>query len=80
MDFHEAYQENTDLYEQAFLAQGREDALEEFEEGEYRSPFELLDPDEQKKVAEVAEAQAILNSETGSIAGMDYLHTDKASD
>lgn len=54
--------------------------MEEFEEGEYRSPFELLDPDEQKKVAEVAEAQAILNSETGSIAGMDYLHTDKASD
>lgn len=80
MDFHESYHENTELYDQAFRAHDREDALKEFREGDYRSPFDLLEPEERKKIAEVAEAQSILNGETGSLAGMDYLHTGRASD
>lgn len=62
------YEDNQQLYDQAVEALG------------YDDPFEALDPDEKKKVAEVAEAQDILNGETGSLAGMDYLHTGSASD
>jgi hypothetical protein len=62
------YEENAEFYDQAVEALG------------YDDPFDQLDPEDQKKVAEVAEAQAILNGETGSLAGMDYLHTGSASD
>lgn len=62
------YEENTEFYDQAVKALGYED------------PFNELEPEDKKKVAEVAEAQAILNGETGTLAGMDYLHTGSASD
>jgi hypothetical protein len=62
------YEENAEFYDQAVEALGYED------------PFDQLDPEDQKKVAEVAEAQAILNGESGSLAGMDYLHTGSAAD
>ncbi len=81
MNFKDAYQEHAELYDQAFKALGHEEALEEFKENnQYDSPFDLLDQTEKKKVAEVAEAQAILNGESGSLPGMDYIRADKASD
>jgi DNA-directed RNA polymerase subunit F len=62
------YEENAEFYDQAIEALG------------YENAFEQLEPEDKKKVAEVAEAQAILNGETGSLAGMDYLHTGSAAD
>lgn len=78
MDFR--YEDSPELYDQALEATGNEDVLEEFYDGDYDSPFELLEPEERKKVVEVAEAQRILNGDSGSLAGMDYLHTGSASD
>lgn len=53
--------------------------VEEFEPV-YENPLELLDPEERRKVEEMAKTRAILDGETGDLAGMDYLHTGAASD
>lgn len=78
MDFE--YEDSPQFYDQAIEATGNEEVLQEFREGDYESPFELLDPGETAKVVEVAETQKILNGDSGSLAGMDYLHTGSASD
>mgnify|MGYP007023707559 FL=1 len=78
-----SYEDNPRLYDKALEATDLDWVLEEYEERGYSDPLELLEPDQKKQVVEVVEAQAILNGETGSLAGleeMDYLHTGRASD
>ncbi|MFB6241233.1 MAG: hypothetical protein ABEJ36_00325 [Candidatus Nanosalina sp.] len=88
------YQERPELYDQAMEALGvKEEVFEEYRSGDYSDPFEVLESegfevslegdtvlDGKKQVVEVAEVHATLNSDTGSLAGMDYLHTGSASD
>lgn len=62
------YSEEPEAYDQAVDALG------------YDDPFQELEEEKQKKVAEVAEMNSILNGDTGSIAGMNYHHSGKASD
>lgn len=62
------YSEDPEAYDQAVDALGYED------------PFQELEEEKQKKVAEVAEMNSILNGDTGSIAGMNYHHSGRASD
>jgi hypothetical protein len=64
MDFD--YESDPEAYEQAIEALG------------YDQNFYDLEPEDQKKVAEVAEMNAILNGDTGSIAGMG-LHPQRQS-
>ncbi len=78
-----SYQDNPELYDKALEARGLDWAVEEYEERGYSDPLELLEPEQRRQVIEVVEAQAILNGDTGSLAGleeMDYLHTGRASD
>ena len=78
-----SYEDNPGLYDKALEATDLDWVLEEYEERGCSDPLELLEPDQKKQVVEVVEAQAILNGETGSLAGleeMDYLHTGRASD
>lgn len=78
-----SYDDNPELYDKALETRDLDWVLEEYEERGYSDPLELLEPDQRKQVIEVVEAQAILNNETGSLAGldeMDYLHTGRASD
>lgn len=62
------YDEDPEAYDQALEALG------------YEEDFYELEDEEQRKVAEVAEANRILNNDTGSLAGMEYLHSGRASD
>jgi len=91
----EKYEQFPELYAQAMLSNGKEAAMAEYWEQisgensfneltdaeiEYEDPVDLLEQEEAKKVIEIAEAQRILNGETGSLAGMNYHHTDAISD
>lgn len=76
MDLDIDYGENKEFYDEVIRAQGYEDALDEYEPGAaYDNPFELLEEIEDEetvtKLIEVAEAERILNSNSGSIAGLD---------
>jgi len=89
------YEDFPELYAQAMLTNNKETALAQYWEQlqeenhldeltdteiEYENPLDLLEQEEAKKVIEIAEAQRILNGETGSLAGMNYHHTDAISD
>jgi hypothetical protein len=91
-----SYEEIPEFYHRAMVALGYEDDLRRYlESGEqtenfenlaeefgpvYDNPLEVLDGERRQKVEEMAKSQAILNGDSGSLAGMDYLHTGAASD
>ncbi|MFB6115413.1 MAG: hypothetical protein ABEK04_03895 [Candidatus Nanohalobium sp.] len=79
MDMEAEYQENKELYDQAFEAAGYGEVLEEYDPETYSDPLELLDEEERKKVVEIVKAEEILNGNTGALAGME-LEGPKASD
>lgn len=91
-----SYQEIPEFYHRAMMALGYEDDLRRYLESEeqigsfetlaeefgpvYENPLEVLNRERRQKVEEMAKSQAILNGDSGSLAGMDYLHTGAASD